>query len=71
MKITKSQLRKIIKEELLKEDVRKLIFNLVKESTYRLDEALLNIKSNYGKTAEYKELEKAANFVKTWYKKWK
>jgi len=70
MKITKSRLRKIIKEELLKEDVRQLVFSRVKESIYRLDEALLNIKSNYGKTAEYKELEKAGNLVKKWYKKW-
>ena len=77
MKLTKSKLKEIIREELLNEAVvddknaRAVILDLTKDAIYRLGEALLNIKSHYGKITEYKELEKAAKSVEKWYKRWK
>tara|TARA_Y100000310_G_scaffold325575_1_gene389245 strand:+ start:329 stop:559 length:231 start_codon:yes stop_codon:yes gene_type:complete len=76
MKLTKTKLKEMIKEELNELQVdatnaRAVIFDLTRDAIYRLGEALLNIKSFYGKTAEYKELEKASKLVDKWYRKWK
>ena len=76
-RLTKSKLEEIIREELLNEatvddaNVRNVVLDLTKEALYRLGEALLNIKSFYGKITEYKELEKASKLIDKWYRKWK
>ena len=70
----KSELREIIREELLSEkgsidktDIREKVLSARND----LSEALNLIASEYGKIAEYKQLLKAFRLVDKWHKDWK
>ena len=69
MKLTKSKLKEMIKEELLNERVG--IVKDVKKGLDILNKAAELIYSGYGNISEYKELNKAIGVVEKWYKRWK
>jgi hypothetical protein len=71
MKLTKSKLKEIIREELLNEDdIAQKIFLNVDAAAKQIKNALNGIKNNYGKITEYRELEKVYKSLEKWYKRW-
>ena len=74
MKLTKSKLKDMIKEELLneKEDYsRDKIFEMVRDAYETLLDATLMIKKSFGTGHEYHQLRKASSGVIKFWKDWK
>jgi len=69
MKLTKTKLKEIIKEELLNEKIG--IVKDVKKGLDILNKAAELIYRGYGNISEYKQLNKAIGAVEKWYKDWK
>ena len=73
MKLTKSKLKEIIREELLNEEPysRDKILEMVRDAYETLVDATLMIKKNYGTGHEYHQLRKASSGVIKFWKDWK
>ena len=72
MKLTKSKLKEIIREELNEAswddtDIREKVLS----ARNNLDDAMNYILASYGRKAEYRQLQKAFKLVDKWYKDWK
>ena len=71
MTISEKTIRKIIKEEIIREDARRQIFGDIAVSVKHMWKAAGDIKKHYGPITEYKQLVKLAKGVEQWYKHWK